>query len=241
MHAQTRVHDLAPQCKVLATFLFVVAVATTPPRAVWPFAVYLCLLAAVAVAARVPPRFLCRRLVFEVPFVAFALLLPFIAGGDTVGLGPLAVSREGLWAAWNVVAKATLGVTATVLLAATTPVSDLLRGLEALRVPRAFTSIASFMFRYGDLVTGEARRMRVARHSRAYDPRWLWHARALAFATGALFLRSFERGERVYVSMLSRGFEGTLPRRAVAAAPSEWIAALALPLAAAATAGAAWT
>lgn len=189
----------------------------------WPFVAYLCLLGAVAAAARVRPAFVLRRLVFELPFVAFALLLPFTAA-------------DGLWAAWAVVAKATLGAIATILLAATTPVSDLLRGLEALRVPRAFTSIASFMFRYADVVTGEARRMRVARQSRGYDPRWLWHARGLAAATGALFVRSFERGERVHVAMLSRGFDGTLPRRAVAAAPTEWAAALAVPAAAAAIA-----
>lgn len=233
MHARSRVHRIAPQCKVLAALLFVVAVAATPHRPVWPFAAYLCLLGIVATAARVPARFLLRRLVFELPFVAFAVLLPFVAGGETVELGPLVVSREGLWGAWNLIAKATLGAIATILLAATTSLSEVLRGLEALRVPRAFTAVASFMFRYADVVTGEARRMRVARESRGYDPRWLWHARALAAATGTLFVRSFERGERVYVAMLARGFDGTLPRRAAAAAPRDWLTALALPAAAA--------
>jgi cobalt/nickel transport system permease protein len=221
---------------VAATFLFVVAIAATPPRATWAFAVYLCLLAVVAGAARVPPGFVVRRLAIEVPFVAFALLLPFVAGGETVETGPFVVSRDGVWAAWNVLAKATLGVIAAILLAATTSVSELLRGLDALRVPRAFTSVASFMFRYADLVTGEARRMRIARLSRGYDPRGLWHARSLAAATGALFVRSFERGERVYVAMLARGFDGTLPAVPVTAAPVEWALALSLPALAAATA-----
>ena len=234
MHAHTRVHAAAPQCKVAATFLFVVAVAATPPRAVWAFAAYLCVLGVVGGAARVRARFVLRRLAIEVPFVAFALLLPFVAGGETVEAGPFLVSRDGLWAAWNVVAKATLGGIATILLAATTPVSELLRGLHALRVPRAFTQIASFMFRYADLVTGEARRMRIARRSRGYDPRGLWQARSLAAAMGTLFVRSFERGERVYVAMLARGFDGTLPAAPVAAAPSEWAVAVSVPAVAAA-------
>jgi cobalt/nickel transport system permease protein len=234
VHERSAVHALAPQCKIVAVLLFVVAVAATPARAVWAFGVYLCLLGAVGRAARVPARFVLRRLVFELPFVACALLLPFAGGGETVAAGPLSLSRDGLWAAWNVVAKATLGTIATVLLAATTPVAEVLRGLHALRVPRAFTSVASFMFRYADVVTGEARRMRIARESRGYAPRSLRQVPALAAATTALFLRSFERGERVYVAMLSRGYSGTLPPARVAETSSAaWAAALVLPATAA--------
>ena len=32
----------------------------------------------------------------------------------------------------------------------------------------------------------------------------------LGHMLGSLFLRSYERGERVYVAMLSRGYEGTI-------------------------------
>ncbi len=139
-------------------------------------------------------------------------------------------------------AKATLGTLAVVVLGATTPVARLLEGLDILRVPRAFTSVAGFMARYADVVTGEVRRMRIAQRSRAHDARWLWQARSLAPATGALFVRSFERGERVYVAMLSRGFEGLLPpvRRATATA-SHWLWSLALPAAAAGITVIAWT
>jgi cobalt/nickel transport system permease protein len=189
---------------------------------VWAFGLHLVLVAGAASVARLPFAFVCRRLAFEAPFVLCALLLPFTGGAD------------GTWAAWNVLAKATLGTLAVVVLGATTPVADLLRGLEVLRVPRAFTSVAGFMARYADVVTGEVKRMRIAQRSRAYDPRWLWHARALAPATGALFVRSFERGERVYVSMLSRGFDGSLPRRDPApATPPQWLASLAFPAVAA--------
>jgi cobalt/nickel transport system permease protein len=241
VHSGSRVHALAPTCKIVATLLFVVAVTATPGRTVWPFPAYLLLLVSVAAAGRVPASFVGRRLAFEAPFVLFALMLPFTGGGEHVDLGPLSLSVDGLWAAWTVLGKAMLGVIATILLAATTPVPALLRGLEALRVPRAFTSVAAFMFRYADLITGEAHRMRIARQSRAYDPRWLWHARAVASAAGTLFLRSFERGERVYVAMLARGFDGSLPRGSIAARRSEWAAALTLPAAAAAIAALAWT
>ncbi|HYH26183.1 MAG TPA: energy-coupling factor transporter transmembrane component T, partial [Blastococcus sp.] len=144
-------------------------------------------------------------------------------------------SRPGLWGAWNVLAKATLGVLASVTLAATTTVPDLLRGLERLRAPRVVTGIALFMVRYLGLVTDEARRMHVARQSRGYDPRWLWQARGVAASAGTLFVRSYERGERVHLAMVSRGYTGSLPGAPTAAVdPRAWALALSLPLAAAA-------
>jgi cobalt/nickel transport system permease protein len=217
--------------------LFVLAVVATPREALWAYAADVLLLSAATALAAVPAGFLARRLTFEIPFVAFALLLPLLGGGRRLEWMGLALSVEGLWAAWNVLVKATLGLWTTTLLAATTPAAELLRGLERLRLPRVMTAIAGFMIRYGDLVTGEMKRMMIAREARAYDPCWLWHGRALAASLGTLFIRSFERGERVYVAMLSRGFTGRLPADDSAAAPvGHWAGALALPAAGAAIA-----
>jgi cobalt/nickel transport system permease protein len=153
----------------------------------------------------------------------------------------VALSVEGLWAAWNIVAKGTLGVATSVILAATTPVPELLRGLERLRLPAVFTSIAGFMVRYGDVITDDVRRMRIARISRGHDPRWIWQARAVAASAGTLFIRSYERGERVYLAMVSRGYAGSMPvLEDLAATRAQWLAALALPAAAALVAATAW-
>jgi cobalt/nickel transport system permease protein len=222
--------------------VFVCAVVVTPKEAMWAHALHAALLLGAVASARIPLPFLLRRLGLELPFISFALFLPFVSGGPSIDVGPLAVSRAGLWGAWGVIAKATLGLAASILLAATTSPTEILRGLERLRVPRALTAIAGFMVRYADVVTGEVRRMSVARQSRAYDPRWLWQARAVAASAGALFIRSFERGERVYLAMVSRGFDGTLPSPAVPAAPARaWVAALSAPvLAVLAAAAARW-
>jgi cobalt/nickel transport system permease protein len=237
VHARSPVHALRPECKVAAGLLFVIVGVATGREALWAFVLYAALLAGVTGLARVPARFLARRLTFEAPFVAFALLLPFLGRAPTVEAMGIALSIEGLWAAWNIISKATLGLWTTTLVAATTPATEILRGLERLRVPRVMTAIAGFMVRYGDLVTGEMRRMAIARAARAYEPRWLWQTRALAASTGTLFIRSFERGERVYVAMLSRGFSGRLPDPDTAPAPAvHWVAALALPAAGAAVA-----
>ncbi|WP_256106074.1 cobalt ECF transporter T component CbiQ [Streptomyces sp. ODS05-4] len=233
-HAESPVHRLPPHCKLTAVFCFVLVVVCTPRTALWAFAAYALLLAAVAAAARVPAGFVLRRLVIEVPFVAFAFLMPFVVPGEQIRLlGFLDVSVPGLWDAWNVLAKGTLGVTASVLLAATTELRALLLGLERLRLPPLIVQIASFMIRYGDVVTDEMRRMSVARRSRGFEARGPRHWGVLAKSAGALFIRSYERGERVHLAMLSRGYAGTMPVIDQATASrAQWTAAAALPSAA---------
>jgi cobalt/nickel transport system permease protein len=151
------------------------------------------------------------------------------------------LSQEGLWAAWNICAKATLGAGTTILLTATTPTIEILRGLERLRVPGVVVAIANFMVRYLEVIAGEMRRMKIARDSRGFEGRWLWQARAVAAGAGTLFIRSYERGERVYLAMVSRGYAGSLPGTSDQTASSaEWTAALAVPLFAALVSAGAW-
>ena len=233
-------HRAPPQCKIAASLLFVLAVVATPREAVWAYGLYALLLAGLARVAGVPLPLLARRLVIELPFLLFAVLLPVVGQGERVEVLGVPLAREGLWAAWNILVKGTLGVTASLLVAATTPVPELLRGLERLRLPRAFTTVAGFMVRYADVIADELRRMRVARLSRGYDPRWIWQARAVAATAGALFIRSYERGERVYLAMVSRGYAGSMPvLDELAASRRQWLVALTVP-ATAALVAAAW-
>jgi cobalt/nickel transport system permease protein len=234
-------HRARPQCKIAASLLFVFAVVATPREAVWAYGVYALLLIGLARVGRVPLPLLAGRLVIEVPFLLFAVLLPVVGQGERVEVLGLPLATEGLWAAWNILVKGTLGVTASLIVAATTPVPELLRGLERLRLPRAFTTIAGFMVRYAEVIADDLRRMRIARLSRGYDPRWIWQARAVAATAGALFIRSYERGERVYLAMVSRGYAGSMPvLEDLAATRRQWLAALAVPAAAAVVALTAW-
>lgn len=230
VHGHSRVHRLPPEVKVAAAVAFVVAVAITPRHAFWAFAVDAAGLAGVITASGIGPRFVLRRLAVVVPFVAFALLIPFVASGERVDVLGVALSREGLWGAWNVLAKATLGASASILLAGTTEIPQLLTGVGRLRVPATLTAIAGFMVRYLDVIAGELSRMRTAMAARGYAPRWLWQARPVATAAGALFVRSYERGERVHAAMLARGYTGVMPdlggRRASA---RQWMLAATLP------------
>ena len=233
------VHRLAPEVKIVAAVVVTIAVVVTPRAAFWAFAAYAVILAAVAALARVPAGWLAKRSLIELPFVALAVLLPFLAAGDEVVVAGVAMSRDGLYAGWNILAKGTLGVVASLLLAATTTMRDLIGGLDRLRCPQIITQIATFMLRYLDVLVDEARRMRVARLSRGDDPRFLWQVRGFALGIGALFLRAFERGERVWLAMLSRGYGGRMPealRARGAATAVDWASAAVVPAAAVAVA-----
>ena len=236
------VHRLPSHCKLAAVLGFVLVVVSTPREALWAFAAYALLLAGVAATARVPAGFLLKRLLIEIPFVAFALLMPFVAQGERIGVLGLRLSEPGLWGAWNILAKGTLGVAASVLLASTTELRSLLLGLQRLRMPSLLVQIASFMIRYGDVVTDEMRRMRVARESRGFTARGVRHWGVLARTAGALFIRSYERGERVHLAMVSRGYTGALPViDEVSATRTQWAYAAALPLTALAVRLTGWT
>ncbi|MFB6582538.1 MULTISPECIES: cobalt ECF transporter T component CbiQ [unclassified Streptomyces] len=230
-HDHSPVHDLPAHCKLAATLAFVVVVVSTPREAVWAFGLYAVLIAAVAAVARIPAGFLLRRLLIEVPFVAFAVLMPFVAEGERVQVLGMSLSVSGLWGAWNVLAKGTLGVAASVLLASTTELRALLLGLQRLKLPPLLVQIASFMIRYGDVISDELRRMSIARRSRGFEASGIRHWGVLAKTAGALFIRSYERGERVYLAMVSRGYAGSMPVIDDAAAtPTEWARASTLPL-----------
>jgi cobalt/nickel transport system permease protein len=209
-HGHSPVHRAAPHHKLLALLGFVLVVVATPKDWFAAYGLYLLLLAAVVVVSTVPPTYLLKRLVVEVPFVVFALLMPFIATGPRVEVLGLSLSEQGLLAGWALLAKGTLGVLASLTLAATTEPRDLLVGLERLRLPQQLVQIMGFMIRYVDVVGDEMRRMRIARESRGFTARNPKHWPVVARSAGALFIRSYERGERVHLAMVSRGYTGSL-------------------------------
>ena len=121
-------------------------------------------------------------------------------------------------------------VVAAVILSTTTTAREILRGLERLKLPAVMVQIASFMLRYVNVISDEMERMKVARESRGFVATGIKHWKVLATSAAALFIRSYERGERVHLAMLSRGFDGNLPSLDNnKATQRQWATALSLP------------
>ena len=213
--------------KLVGLLTFVLAVVSLPRGAHWPLLGMLAVAVGVLASTRVPFSLLLPRMVVEVPFVVFALVMPFVALGPRVQLGPLEVSGPGLEAAVTLLLKGTTGVLAAIAFAVTTRPRDLVLALQHLRCPDQLVLIVAFMVRYTDVVLDQMRRMRVARESRGFVARSPRAWPALASSSGALFIRSYERGERVHLAMLSRGWSGRHPATVpLAATPAQWALAL---------------
>ena len=217
----------------MAALLFIfVGVAT--PITNWPaFLLYFLLIFSAAIAAKLSLRTLLSRAVIEIPFIFFAILMPFFGKGDQIEVGPFNLYIDGIEAALSIVAKGTLGVLTAVILSTSTTAREILRGLERLKLPRMMVQIATFMLRYINVISDEMERMKVARESRGFEAKGIQHWKILATVAAALFIRSYERGERIHLAMLSRGYAGELPqeqRRKIAS--TQWFTALSLPIAA---------
>lgn len=205
------VHRMRPEVKIAACALGIGCVVATPATALPAFAGFFALLAVIWAVAGIPPGWLARRALIEAPFVMLAVLLPITGPPPRAAWLGLSVSGPGLLSAWSILSKGTLGVLTSLTLTATTPARQLLTGLHRLRAPALVTTIATLMLRYVEVIAAEAGRMRLARISRGHDPRFLWQAAATARGIASLFLRSYERGERVHLAMLSRGWTGGPP------------------------------
>jgi cobalt/nickel transport system permease protein len=190
-------------------------VAVSTPLRAWPaYAACALALTVVALVARIGPGTLWSRSKLVLPLVLFvAVFVPFVhKGGDTIALGPLTVSEAGLATFAMVAAKAILGTVSAVLLGATTSFPDVLHALERLRAPRLLVLIAAFMYRYLFVIADEVARMRAALAARGYAPRHALQAAAIGRVATALFLRTYERAERVHLAMLARGWQQRMPR-----------------------------
>ena len=207
-------HKLDPRTKFITALAFILAVALTPPNRWQAFAVYFFLIAALILLSKVPVLYVLKRSLVIMPFVLLiAVFIPFFKEGEVAGsyniwLWQVSVTYNGLQVLWNILAKAWLSILSLILLTSTTKIASLLDGLERLRMPRVMVMILSFMYRYIFVLIDEVMRMKQARDSRNFGGGRLWQLRTIGNMTGTLFIRSYERGERVYAAMVARGFDG---------------------------------
>jgi len=219
------VHRADPRVKVVVAVASIVVTAALPLGA-WPsYVLLLAAILALAVSARLGVGFTLTRGLIAAPFALAALPLVFSTPGAPLGslrLGPLALDATvpGLERFLSVLAKSYLSVQFAILLTATTRFTELLAAMRALRVPRLLVAVFGLMWRYMFLFVHEVNRLRIARDARSADigPKsggtLAWRARVTGGMVGNLFVRGYERSERVYQAMLARGYDGevrTLP------------------------------
>jgi cobalt/nickel transport system permease protein len=196
-------HRLDARVKLVAALGFILIVLGTPFGAWTALAVEGLVLAFVVGLAGIPPRELLRR------WLAFFVLVGFL----TLMVAPAHPARahHGLWVVTaTILLKNSLALVTMLVLAGTTPFARLLAALRKLGVPPVLVATLQFMDRYRHVLLEELDRMSTARRARTFNRRDSLAWSLLTGLIGMLFLRTFERAERVHGAMVARGWDGVL-------------------------------
>jgi cobalt/nickel transport system permease protein len=231
------IHRLDPRVKVVVTLLFILSNVLLPDGAWWGFVAAWLLLLTATLLARLSPNYILKRSLLALPFVLAAVTVIFTLPGRPLlafQVGPwlLAPTDAGLLRFTTIATRSWLSIQMAVLLAASTPFPDVMHALRHLRLPSLLVAIISFTYRYLFVLTDEALRLMRARESRSarlpgrqQGGSLLWRARVAGNMAGQLFLRSYERSDRVYQAMLARGYRGHfLTLNPHQMQPKDWLA-----------------
>lgn len=217
------IHRLDPRVKIIATVLLILSNVLLPDGAWLAFALTWGFVIAASLLAHIHFTFILSRSLVALPFAVAAVTVMFTIPGPaltTLNLGAwqLTVTEPGLIRFASIIIRSWLSVQMAILLTATTPFPDLIHAMRHLRVPDILVATISFMYRYLFVLSDEAIRLLRAREARSanlnarrkYNTTLRWRIKVAGNMAGQLFLRSYERSERVYNAMLARGYHGTL-------------------------------
>lgn len=217
---ESLIHHLDPRVKVVVTVLFVLSNVLLPDGTWLAFTLAWGLVLLTSLLAKLGLGYAVKRSFVALPFALAAVTVMFNVPGQplfawNLGSWRLVATDAGAIRFASIVIRTWLSVQMAILLTATTRFSDLLHALHHLRVPQLLVAIVSFMYRYLFVLTDEAMRLMRAREARSAQPAAgggggsiAWRARVTGNMVGQLFLRSYERSDRVYNAMLARGYTG---------------------------------
>jgi cobalt/nickel transport system permease protein len=208
------VHSWDPRIKLVTTILLIVTAVSV--NSIVSMLFLFSIILVLGVLSRLPMRSYLGRATLFIPFFAGVIALPLLfttPGAQVLSFQlqayQVVITREGVAAAFHFVFRVWLCVASLILLLLTTNFTRIIRGLEKLRVPQAFTVMLSITYRYIFLCIDELMRMLRAREARTFGKLGtIRSAKLIAGVVSTSIGRSYERGERVYQAMLARGFDG---------------------------------
>ncbi|MBK9927909.1 MAG: cobalt ECF transporter T component CbiQ [Anaerolineales bacterium] len=216
------IHRLDPRAKVVVTVAFILSNALLPDGAWIGFGLSLLFLLFVTALSNLGITFTLRRSFVAFPFALVAITVLFSIPGNPITsfrflMWDLTITDAGLLRFVSIVIRSWLSVQMAILLVATARFPDIVHALEHLRVPMILTTIIAFLYRYLFVLADEVFRLLRAREARSAAAAGsrsggsvAWRAGVAGNMAGQLFLRSYERSDRVYNAMLARGYTGHL-------------------------------
>jgi len=198
------------------------------------FVIFILISLILAKASKIPIKYYLTRVLIFIPVFTGVIAIPSLFNifqpyeGTTIlaivkfnheivlplikPFSEISITKEGvIWAA-KFVLRVTTAVSLVTLLVLTTRWSALLSALRSFKLPKVFVVILNLTYRYIFLLTDIVLNMLYSKKSRAIGKEgtiksWRLNARIVA----ALFIKSYDMSERVYLAMISRGFDGSFP------------------------------
>lgn len=217
------IHRLDPRVKLVFALAIIIYVVGLPriheKNMVRLFAIEIYLLVLV-LAAGLDLRYFFLRILAILPFgLGIAIIQPFLRPSfiENYTLYPLdlplglSITYEGLAFGSSLLTKFLVCVTSVILLSSTTRLRDMVVAAGRIGIPKEFTLLLSMMVRYLFLFWAVLKRIRIAQQTRLFDiwnknvPR-KWVIEQVGNSMSSIFIRSYEQGERTYISMLCRGY-----------------------------------
>lgn len=217
------IHQLDPRVKLLFVLAIIIYVVSLPriheKNLIRLLAIEVYLLLLVLVAG-LDLKYFMLRILAILPFgLGIAFIQPFLRPSFVENYTPypldlplgLSITYEGLAFGTTLFAKFLVCITAVVLLSSTTRLRDMVAAADRIGIPREFTLLLSMTVRYLFLFWAVLKRIRVAQETRLFNiwnkevPR-KWVLKQIGHSISAIFVRSYEQGEKTYISMLCRGY-----------------------------------
>jgi cobalt/nickel transport system permease protein len=199
----------------IVTFGLLVGVSSFSPLV--PFLIAVCMSFATIHFGKIPVSFYLKILGAPAGFVLVsAVIIAFFFGEGAklfsfdVFSFTLGVSRAGLNMAFLVLARTLGGMSCLFFLSLTTPMIELFSVLKATKLPDSFLEIAMMMYRYIFVFLDVAVGVKYAQSVRLGYKDFKTSFRSMVMLGTNLFIRSWEQGEKIFVSMNSRCYDGKL-------------------------------
>ncbi len=191
-------HSLDPRVKFIIAIIIILNIITTGNNDYISFLIYFFIIIILILISNVPLGYIFSRSLVIIPFVLL------------ISIFNIFFREDGIIIFYNIAIRTFLSILSMILLSSTTDFVSLLKGLERMKIPDIFIQMLSFMFRYLFVIMDEMLKLKMARDTRYFGGRIINQIKVFGNIIGVLFIRSYERAERIYNSMLARGFNGEI-------------------------------
>ncbi|WP_407354963.1 cobalt ECF transporter T component CbiQ [Methanolobus sp. WCC5] len=201
----------------LAIVAFGILVGVSSSSPLVPFTIALCMSFATIYFGKIPVKFYFQILSVPAGFVLVSIIVIAFFFGEGVNFFSfdffgytLGVNPEGLNMALLILARTLGGMSCLFFLSLTTPVIELFAVLKKAKLPDSFVEIAMMMYRYIFVFLDVAMGVKYAQTVRLGYRDFRTSFRSMVMLGTNLFIRSWEQGEKLYLAMNSRCYDGKL-------------------------------